>query len=307
VAEALQAAGDLIVVAGLLLAIGLLYLAKDLAAALRAIFGFGINLGFTTLYPLKWVGDQLAGLIEQAASAGIKASEHVLAGLLSGLTSSLEELIAIPVLLGIAIKDALAYLWHVALHAYVAAVVNPVRSLALRAEALAHAAEATAARDLGIAERYAAAEAARALGEAKAYTAHAVAGAVTEVEAYARQGVEKLRVAEEHAIASARAIAVGAEDALHVIEHNLTAAELAALIASIPALNTLLHAIATEAGLDQPGCRAKVKQTCGTGDLQWAQLLLGLAAMGLLFDFHALVAFARTLAGDAEKLIRQAA
>jgi hypothetical protein len=305
VADAIEAAGDLTAIAGVLLAIGLLAVAVMLLKPLKDVLDF--NIPYINVRPLHFLAVALERYVIDGAEAAIKALEGVLAGLFYGLVDSLGLLIGVPVALGMAIKDALVYLWRSAIHAFVNAIVNPVRSLAQRADAAAVAAEATAARDLGIAERYAEGQVTRAVSDVKAWATHEIDAAKADTLDAAYRSIAVVRAAEDAAISSARAIAVGAEDALHTVEGAMTPSELAALLASIPALAVLVHAIATEAGLDNSECRGKVKQVCCTDPSRWAQLLLSIAALGLAFDLRELVAFAKTLVSPVEDLIKQAA
>lgn len=306
-APAIEGAGDLVLIAGLIVAIGLLYTTKWIVQGIRKLLDFGINLGFTTVHPLRWAIDGLAGWIEGGCESAIKWSQGKLTALFYGLVDSLGLIIGAPLALGLGIKDALVYLWHTAIRAFVNGIVNPVRTLATKAERDAQTAISTAAKDLQIAKRYAETEAASALRDAKSFAtreAHAAEAAATD---YADTAVAKLRAAESQAIASARAIAVGAEEALRTIEGAMTPEELAALLAAIPALAVLVHAIATEAGLDNPECRGKVKGICGTNPARWGKLLGELALLTGLLNFRELVALCRPLVKPAADLIRQAA
>jgi hypothetical protein len=156
---------------------------------------------------------------------------------------------------------------------------------------------AGAAKTAGLEAAQAAEQAAeRAAGSALAQSEAAAAKALAEAEAAARV-----------ALAGVRGIAVGAADDLATIERDLGALGVAGLIAAIPALATLVHAIATEAGLDSAACRRKVKGICGTDPLAWEELLLGLAALGFGFNLAEVAEAAARGIGEAGGLLAEVA
>lgn len=109
------------------------------------------------------------------------------------------------------------------------------------------------------------------------------------------------------ALSTVKSIAIDAQHELDVIAAGRDAVGLAALIAAIPAIGTLLHAIATESGLENQSCRSKVKDICATDPNQWANLLGGLAAIGIAFNLRELRDVATTLVGDLSAVIKEAA
>lgn len=324
-ATAIEAAGDLALIAGLLLAIGCLYAVVYLLKPIVALLDFSI-LGVRPLHSLA-VG--IEHYLIGGARDAINASERLLTQLFYGVVDSLGLLIGTPVALALGIKDALVYLWHTAIRAFVAAIVNPVRTLATKAEADAQTAIRDAARDLTTAERYADARATAALRTAEGFATREADAARTSAEAYASEAVTKLRAAEdaalansvllwhqaltgaEHAFDSAladvRGIAVGAEKDLETLYGHLGLLGAAGLLAALPALATLVNAIATEAGLDNAECRSKVKGICGTNPAQWGKLLGGLALMAGLLDLRELVALCRLILPAGVDLVKQVA
>lgn len=147
---------------------------------------------------------------------------------------------------------------------------------------------------------------------------NAAAGALTTAEQYADQAeraaeaaataqVASLDAAAQTALQQVRSIAIDATDDLHVIEGAIGAAGVGALIASIPALATIVNAIATEAGLENQSCRGKVKDICRTDPSAWENLLGGLAPLGLAFSLAELAAIARPLVGELAPIVAQAA
>jgi hypothetical protein len=75
-----------------------------------------------------------------------------------------------------------------------------------------------------------------------------------------------------------------------------------AVAATYAALSTVL----TDTGLENSECRGKVKNICASNPLGWANLLGGLAAIGVAFDFKALYDTAEDLADTTVDLIKQA-
>lgn len=134
-----------------------------------------------------------------------------------------------------------------------------------------------------------------------------IGGEITTAEQTAAAALAASEAIGAAALAGVKSIAVTAEDDLNTIEAGLGALGLAGLIASIPALATLVHTIATEAGLDSSKCRAKNKLICGTDPLQWASLLAGLAALGVSFDLADVVKLAAEGVGEAGGLLADVA
>lgn len=345
--EAIEAGGSLVAITGLIVCIGLLYSAKYLAEALRALLGFSV----AGIRPLGWAIDRLADLIVSGADAGIKGSERVLAGLFNGLVESLELMIGVPILLGLAVKAALVYLWNTAIPAWVRLELKPVRIIADAAKSAVASLATVVARNLAHALDYADSKAAHAISVSEGYARTVAGTARADAIRYARDAVDELRAAESVAIANAVTIAHDAIRAAHEAEQQavteatalahreLAASEAAfgaalagvkgiavrteeelanlygdlgvfgagALIASIPALATLVHTIATETGLDRAECRAKVKGVCGTDAGQWGDLLAGLGLVVGVLELRELVELARPMVRPAADFIRLAA
>lgn len=185
----------------------------------------------------------------------------------------------------------------------IAGAVSSVRS---DAAAALHDAVTKAEADIATALSTAEGAAADALAKAKAAVEELRAATEQEVaaaESYADAAAAKVGGAAQAALEAMKAIAVGAEHELETIEGALGPAGLAALIASIPALATLVHAIADEAGLGNQSCRTKVKGICGTDPAAWAALLAGVAAVGVAFDLADILRAALTIVSDAEGLV----
>jgi hypothetical protein len=183
-----------------------------------------------------------------------------------------------------------------------------------RAEAFAETAvgKLRAAEDSAIATAVGLAAAARVAGELAAANAlneaeRAAGSALAQSEAAAAEALARAQAAGQAALDGVRGIAVGAADDLATIEGQLGALGTAGLIAAIPALGTLVHAIATEAGLENAECRSKVKGICGTDANAWANLLGGLAAIGFAFSLRELYEVAEPLAKELAPVIAKAA
>lgn len=132
-----------------------------------------------------------------------------------------------------------------------------------------------------------------------------VEGEIQTAEQIAAQALAGSEAVAASALAGVKAIAVTTEHDLDVIKAGLDAVGVAGLIALIPALATLVHTIATEAGLDSANCRAKNKAICGTDPLQWAGLLAGLTALGLTFDLADVVKIAAEGVAEAGHLLAE--
>jgi hypothetical protein len=156
---------------------------------------------------------------------------------------------------------------------------------------------AAEARDAGLA----------AAAAAEAAAERAAGSALAQSEAAAAQALAEAQAAGQAALDTVKGIAVGAAHDLEQIEGQLGALGVAGLIASIPAIATLVHAIATEAGLEDAACRAKVKGVCGTSPNSWGNMLAGLAALGIAFNLEELYRVARPLVNGLAGVIREAA
>lgn len=179
-----------------------------------------------------------------------------------------------------------------------------------KAIAAQHAAEAfadTAVAKLRAAEDTAVAHAVSIANEAKAAGIAAAHAAEAAAEQSARAQLAAAESAFNQSLAAVKSVAITAEGELRTIEGTLGATGVAALLAAIPALATLVHAIATEAGLDSAACRGKVGQVCGTDPAQWTRLLGGLGLLGFLLDFPELVKIARPFVAEGADLIREVA
>lgn len=187
--------------------------------------------------------------------------------------------------------------------AAIADAVNLAGAAKAAGVAAAASALTTAERELAAARTEALAAAGGALTAAEDYALRQAADAKAAGLA-AAAGVE---AAVTGSLETVRSIAIGAENELKDLEGIYGALGTATLIASIPALATIVHAIATEAGLENQSCRSKVKDICRTDPAAWEQLLAGLAPLGLLFGLRELYQVAEPLVGELAPIIKQAA
>lgn len=152
--------------------------------------------------------------------------------------------------------------------------------------------------------------AANAAATAEATALSAAAGALTTAETFATAEAARAEAAAEavalKAAAAVDLIAVGAAQDLSEIEGALGKLGLAALIASMPAVATLVHAISEEAGLGKAECRTKVKGICSTDPSLWGDLLAGLVAIGVAFNLRELYAIAEPLVAELAPVIAEA-
>lgn len=168
------------------------------------------------------------------------------------------------------------------------------------------------AEDQAVANAVGLAAEAKAAGLAAAIAAEqaaerAAGSALAQSEAAAAQALAEAQAAGKAALDTVKGIAVGVGDDLATIEGAFGAAGIGALIASIPALATLVTAIAVEAGLEDAACRGKVKGICRTDPNQWAGLLAGLGLLGAGFSLRELAELARPVVGGLADVIREAA
>ncbi len=143
--------------------------------------------------------------------------------------------------------------------------------------------------------------------EAQAAGLAAAAQAASTAEGVAAQALAQADAAGKAALAGVKAIAIDVQGELNTIEQAAGAAGVVGLLASIPALATLVHAIATEAGLSNAECRSKVNQVCGTNPAAWAGLLAGAAFLTGNLSLRDLIVPARLIFDGGKTLIDEAA
>lgn len=130
---------------------------------------------------------------------------------------------------------------------------------------------------------------------------------IAAVRAIDAAALAQLDAAGKAALAGLEGVVINVGDDLQAIEGAIGAVGVGALIASIPAIATLVTAIATETGLENAECRQKVKGICGTNAGDWAGLLGGLAAIGFGFSLRELVEIAEPMIGELAPILEQAA
>lgn len=179
------------------------------------------------------IGGDIAGAIENALIAPLKnimdGAEADIAKGFSGLVDSLAVWLGLALLLGLGVKAALEYLWHVAIKGFVHGVVDPVAALGREAITKIEAIPGDLERAVGRAERFATSEAERIGRDVRAFATSEIASAEHAAERYADEAVAALRTAENQAIGTVAAIAHEAVTAAHAAEQQaVTTAEAAA-------------------------------------------------------------------------------
>lgn len=165
------------------------------------------------------------------------------------------------------------------------------------------------AEDAAIAGAVGLAVAAKVAGEQAAAAAlneaERVAGsALAQSEAAAAEALARAQAAGQAALDGVKGIAVGVGDDLATIEGAFGAAGVGALVGSIPAIATLVAAIATEAGLENAACRSKVKGICGTDTPSWEKLLAGALLIGVPLSLAELVPVGKAVIGELSTLMQ---
>ena len=303
-AEALDAALDLVPLLLWGVAWGLAALLSVLVAVGKATFNPSIPLFGK---PLNSAWNTIEGAVNSALNDAANGVAKAWSGLLNGLIDSIGLLIAFPALLFLGVKAALEYLWNSALSPLIAHAVNPVRTLAQKAEADAAAATRAASDAIGTAEHYAEGQAASALESAKAYALGRADALESTIVGLYGATVSDVQAAE-HAIAvDAPRLPGMTWDDLEIALSGKDAGTLAGALGVGAIAASLVNVLATEAGLGSSDCRAKNKQICGVDTAAWTSLLEGLAVIGFAFSLADLAAVAQPLAGELAPVIAKAA
>lgn len=212
-----------------------------------------------------------------------------------------------------ALSSATAYIDH-RIDAAIGTLRGDIAAGVSQAEAYAELAvgKLRAAEDAAVAGAVGLAVEAKQAGLAAAAIAEAEAirigaDALTAGLASDAAAIAQLDAAGKAALDVVRSVAVGVADDLGKIEGDIGALGTGALIASIPAIATLVHAIATEAGLENASCRSKVKEVCSTDPSAWTGLLEGLLAIGVGFSLAELAAVATPLIREVAPILAEAA
>ena len=256
--------------------------AQPLAAALGHVPGIGGHLE-------RWMMEGINAVVH-GIEALAKTNLRVLKHLFHGTAASIADYIEAPLRFAQQTEAALHYLRHTVVPHLIAAAVaglhhelNVLRERVNGLEtsaghglsALIHKVDALAthlARDV---ERPL-----DGLIQHEIPGLHAADAAIThEIAAVLRPG-----------LAAAGAEAEAALNGLHGLEGRLNAADLWKLAATLAALLPFVAALENEAGLGRAECRTKVKGICTTDPSAWANLLLGLTAIGASFSIAELIA-----------------
>lgn len=286
----LEPALDLTAIAGCLILLGLLYTMRFTFVQLAQMLDVGIDLGITTLHPFAWLAAAIETTLVKAIETGISLLETALHGLYAGLTWSISEAIALPGEVMSWVRGAFEYLNWSVLHPLAAHLeIGLAEGLALL-QGRVNALYADVAGTLDAAEEYARQQAAGAVATAEAFATTLVHGI----------GDQFLSIANK-----AEAIAEGAAADVKTIEGDLSPAQLAALVAAIPAALVFTGELATEAGLGSAACRSKVGGICGVPALAWDALLAGLLVTELALTLPVIVELVQGTLGTFEDVIKE--
>lgn len=306
-AAALDAA-DLVAIAGLLVCIGLLIAAKHILQPIAgALEGWTLDVIVWSGKPLAWLGRDIDKWVIGGIDSAISALGGVVAELWHGLVWSFTELLDIFTDLANLAKGAIVHLWTGLVKPWAEALVNPIRALAVKAEAQVVALETTVARNLATAERYAEGRATAALDTSEAFTRTEIKAARADAAAASAFITARLDGIGTQAEAIAGDIAATPGLVWDDLKKYLDVRNLAdaTLLGTLGGL--AIHELTQATGINSNDCQGNQKALCGTNPGQWLKLLEGLALLGFAFDFKELVAFAEKLAVEAEDLILKAA
>lgn len=309
-----------------LVALALLLAAKSLA---KAIFGL-IDIALPIIgHPFHGIVKAVENAAIGALNDAIKGTERIASKFFYGIVDSLGILVGLVVLLGEGIKLALTYLWHTAFSPRVVSItrteisrlnipridVKAITSSVVATVTATFAPEIAAARTAAsraeAAAKAAAKDAANAAEKAKGTVVNDITNIVTEPTTYVTNAVTEVVPGLAEALTAA-----GEEVAqlpglvlpdIRGLLNNQDLATLGGLMAAIPLLRALTSTIASETGLENAECRAKVKGICATDPSAWANLLGGLVAVGVAFNLRELYGIAEPLVADLAPIIREAA
>lgn len=234
-AAALESLGAILLWAG---AFALASLAYYLAKAIVGAFDISIPI---IGRPFHGLATTLENLIVSPLESVRKSAETGIAKGISGLVSSLQDILGLTLLLGYGTYQAIAYLWHTAIGALLDDALGPIRKQAQAAEAAAAAAAAKIASSVVALDNTIADVASSVAGDARVYANQVAAAAEQRAEAFAVQAVGRLETAEDAAVATAVSLAEDAKAAGIAAAHQ---AELDAEKFATAAKVDTLHAIA---------------------------------------------------------------
>lgn len=260
---------------------------------LVSVMHFKIDLGIVSFEPLGWLANALTSYVIAGAEDARSALEGAMHATFNGLVWSINQLLdALDYLEG-GVKSALSYLWHTAIRPLVHAIVDPVRTLASKAEAEVVSLSKTVADDLTKAERYASAKATAAFTDAEAFTRNEVTAARSDAARATAAVVARLDGINSQVGTIAGDVAAAPGIVWGDLTRNLDARNLADAATLAVLAAAAVHTLAADSGLENADCRAKVKGVCGTDPSQWGKLLAGLALMEGVVHLRELVDLSR--------------
>lgn len=316
---------ELPAIAGVYLLIGLLAVIGFTFTLLAHAF----NVSVFGTHPFASLAHAIESTIVAGCNDGIAHLEHFAVRLEADLVDALRILIDIMLLPQIIMRAMFGYLWHSLVKPLVADVGTTihgassqaltlakvtaaqlsadVRTLEAKIGSSASAVYQTVTRETRVAIRDAGIETWRGIDEVQRNLRQEFETALQGIEGATGTVVGTLDAATEATIRAIEEAQQSTTDELNTLLRNLNPADIAGLLAAVPVVTALVQAIATESGLDNAVCRAKVRGICGTNPLAWEAMLAGLLPLVGVFTFRQLVEEARTLMGGLAGTIREIA
>lgn len=282
----IEAAGDLILIAGVLVLIGMIVAVQHtfvpVVAALAGVLNWVPGAGSLI--------NTVDNALNTALSDALAANLTILDGLFKGLTWSLNLTFTAMRDLASGVDTALHYLRYTTIPGLIKLVHDELRPL------IDNAVTRITNLETGTATDSQNLWAALSTASSNAYTWAISAGASALAGARA-----DIATATKTAEAYTDTAVAGVRDLPRVTPKELTDAATAAAVATAAVAATVALA-----GLDNAECAGKVKQICSTDLSQWENLLAGLALVGGIFSLAELADIARPLVHDLEGVIAEA-
>lgn len=278
-----------------------------LLAKLVSVLHFKIDIVVATFEPLGWLADALNSYILAGAEDARAAVAGAMKATYDGLVWGFDEMLGAFTDLAHATRALAVYIWSSLVKPYIAAALSPIRAAISKAEAAIVTLTNTVAADLVKAENYAASKATAAENAAEGFTRTEIRAARADAAAASAAITARLDGIGTQAEALATSIAAAPDAVWNDLKKYGDVQNLADAILLGTAGALGIKALTDATGLDSKTCETNQKNLCGTDPTKWLNLLEGLAALGFAFDLRELAAFANSLAGDVEPLVKDAA
>lgn len=292
-----------------------------------------LDVGILGAHPFRGVANAIRSTIVAGLNDGIKALGSVAHDLWVGAKWSFNELVQAIMAIPNGVHAALQYLWNQAIPDYVkaslSAVHKEVNALSAKVTNLTselgtdilrldtkieHTATATlnsATKVIDSKVKQVEGELTHGLNAMQASIEADIRSAVAGAEKVGSTALDKLRQAEDAAIDSLKQAEGATATDLRNLSGQIPFNDIASVIAAVPLLRAAINTLESEAGLERPECRAKVKGICGVDSSQWTNLLEGLALLAAgvsLADIFQLAEdAAKTALPVVEAMVREAA